>query len=145
METKNIPTRILAISGTVLVGLPVLAPIVFGVIHWFAAGRFLVDYLMPAELFPVVLVGGLLLVWASLRARLQQWLIGGALGASVLLLVGSQALAMVTGLDSAEGEEGVWFVLVMGLLALFDGAVIAVGVGGALLLRDLFGTKGRPS
>jgi hypothetical protein len=36
---------------------PILAPIVFAVGSLLRDGRFRFDYLMPAELFPVVLVG----------------------------------------------------------------------------------------
>ena len=59
---------------------------------------------MPAELFPVVLVGGGLLVWAAIRAGLRRGIIGWGLAAAVGFLIVSMALAMVTGL--ASGETG---------------------------------------
>ncbi len=35
MAKRNILTRILAIGGTVLVGFPILAPLVLAVLFWF--------------------------------------------------------------------------------------------------------------
>ncbi len=142
MGNRNVWTKILAIAGSVLVWLPIIAPIVFSVPRLLRAPQFSLDYLMPAELFPVVLVGGALLVWAAVRARTRRALIGGALGAVVALLVGGQALAVVTGLASGETEPvGLPWAAVLGALILYDVAVIAMGVGGGLLLRDLFGRK----
>ncbi|HEX6384498.1 MAG TPA: hypothetical protein VF177_07500, partial [Anaerolineae bacterium] len=65
MEKKGILTRILAIVGTVLVWLPILAPVMFSMAAIIEERVFRFDYLMPAELFPVALVGGGLLIWAA--------------------------------------------------------------------------------
>ena len=72
MEKKNVFTKILAITGTVLAWFPTLAPIILSVIASIATQRFLFDYLMPAELFLVAMAGGLLLLWAAFRARSRQ-------------------------------------------------------------------------
>ncbi len=50
MGDRGTATRILAIFGTVLVWLPVLAPIVLALVALFRVGRFLFDYLMPSSL-----------------------------------------------------------------------------------------------
>jgi hypothetical protein len=139
MEKRSVLTRILAIVGTILVWLPVVAPFLFSVLHFVRSGRFLLDYLMPAELFAVVLVGGGVLLWAALRARSQRALIAGGLGAAVAFLVAGQALAVATGLASGEMEPtGFWWALVVASLALYIAGVVVVGVGGVLLVRDLF-------
>lgn len=131
-------TKGLAVVGTTLVWFPVLAPVLLAVISWIVDGRFRFDYLMPGELFLLVLVGGVLLVWAALRAHARQKLIGWSLGGAVVLLVGSQALAVVTGLASGAIEPtGLWWTLVIILFAAYVLALIALGVGGALLLGDL--------
>ncbi len=140
MGDRNLLTKILAIAGTFFVWVPLLAPLVFGVFHFFRAGWFQVDYLMPAEMFPAVLVGAGLLIWAAIRARSRRLLILGGFGAAVALLFGAQALAEVTGLaDGAMEPTGIWWALVVATFALYIVALIAVGVGGALLLRDVFG------
>jgi hypothetical protein len=102
------------------------------------------DFLMPAELFPVALFGGGLLLWAALRARLRRGLIGWCLVAAVVLLVGGQGLAIVSGLASGEiGPTSPWMVVVMASILLYALALAGLGVGGALLLRDLFKAEKR--
>ena len=139
MEKKNAFTKILAIVGTVLVWFPILAPVLLSLILFIGEGRFLLDYLMPAELFPFALAGAILLLWAGLRARSHWKIIAWGLGIAVGLLVGSQALAVVTGLASGATEPvGFWWILVLVTFGAFVAALIAIGVGGILLLRDLF-------
>lgn len=132
-------TKILAILGTMLVWLPILAPLVLAIAAYLSIQRFLFDYLMPAELFPAVLVGGSLLLWAALRAKSHFKLIGWGLGIATGVLVVGQALAEVTGLASGAAEPTGWrWVLVLLSLVLFWLAVMALGIGGLLLLRQLF-------
>lgn len=139
MEQKNTFTKVLAIVGTVLAWFPILAPILLSAILFIQERIFRFDYLMPAELSLFALLGGLLLLWAAWRAHSRRGLIGWGFGIAVVLLVGGQALAVVTGLASGETEpSGMWFALVIASLAAYALALIDVGVGGALLLRDLF-------
>ena len=135
---KNNLTKGLAIVGTVLVWLPVLAPFVFSLLGFFRRGFFNFDYLMPAEFFLVFLVGGGLLLWAALRARSHREVIGGGLGAAVIFLAASMVLASATGLASGAVEPGGWqFILVIGLIAAYSLAVVVTGVAGVRLVRDL--------
>lgn len=139
MEKRDGFAKFLAIAGTVLTVFPVLAPVLFGVMALIGRGRFLFDYLMPAELFFLVLIGGGLLLWAALRARAQRKIVLWSLGGAVALLVVSQLVAVVSGLASGKVDpEGFWFVLVIAMLILYIAAVIALAVGGILLVRDLF-------
>jgi hypothetical protein len=139
MQKNNAFTKILAIAGTVLIWIPILAPILFGVISLITEGQFRFDFLMPAEIFPVALVGAGLLLWAGIRARSHWKLIAWGIGVTIGLLVGSQALAVVTGLANGDIEsQGIWFILVMALFVLFLVALIVTAVAGILLLRDLF-------
>ncbi len=139
MEKKGVFTKILAIAGTVLVWFPILAPILLSAVSFLADRRLRFDYLMPAELFPSALAGGALLLWAALRARTQRKLLGWSLGAAVVLLFGGQGLAVVTGLASGESEPTGWkMAIVLGAIVGYALALVAAGVGGILLLRDLF-------
>jgi hypothetical protein len=139
MGNKDIFTRTLAAAGTVLVWLPVLAPIVFSAGLLIRAGILRVDYLMPAELFPLALLGGGLLLWAALRARSRRGLIGGSLAGAVILPVAGQVIASLTGLASGRTEPDGWqWALVLAARALYVVALVVLGVGGVLLLRELF-------
>ena len=139
MEKKGVLTKILAIVGTMLVWFPILAPVLLSVAVIIQERMFRFDYLMPAELFPATLVGGGLLIWAALRARSRRRLIGWGLGIAVGLLVGGQVLAVVTGLASGETEPaGWWWALVLASIVIYTLALVVIGVGGVLVLRDLF-------
>ena len=139
MKNQTVLTKTLAVVGNILGWFPILAPIVLAFTALFTRGRFLLDFLMPAELFPIALAGALLLLWASVRAHSHLKLIAWGLGIAILLLVGSQAIAVATGLASGATEpSGFWFILVLTIFFGFIAALIAVDVGGLLLLRDLF-------
>lgn len=145
MEKKGMLTKILVVVGTVFVWFPILAPVLLSVAAFIGKRLFRFDYLMPAELFLVALVGGCLLIWAALRARARRRLIGWGLGIAAGMLVGGQVLAVLTGLASGETEPtGWWWALVLISLVLYSLALIVMGVGGLLLLHDLLKTS-RPS
>ena len=139
-------TKVLAIVGTVLVWFPILAPVFFSVVFVIRAHAFHFDYLMPAELFLAALVGGGLLIWAALRARSRRRLICWGLGIAVALLFGSQGLAVITGLASGATPPTGWqMVLVLAMLAVYSLMLIVIGVGGVLLVRDLFKPPSSPA
>jgi hypothetical protein len=140
MAKKDIFTKILAITGLVLVWLTVLAPFFFAIMSLVRGGGFRFDYLMPAELFIAALAGGFLLLWSALRARSYVKWISWALILAVLMLVGGQSLAVVTGLADGTSGEG-WFPVVLGMIVLYDLLLVALGVGGWYLVRGLFGKK----
>ncbi len=139
-------TKALAVAGTTLAWIPILAPIVLSLAFRVARGWFRFDYLMPAELFPVALASGGLLLWAANRARSRKRLIGWSLGAAVCMLAAGQAMAVLTGLASGESEPAglSWSLVVFSLVA-YSVSVAAMGAGGILLLRDLFSVHSRPA
>jgi hypothetical protein len=142
MEDRGVLTKILAVTGTVLVWLPIVFTVLTGIIGTIASRVVRFDYLMPAELFPVVLVGGVLLLRAAYRARSQMRPIGWSLGAAVIFLFGGQAIAVVTGLASGAREATGWpFALALGSIILYTLAVIGTGIAGVSLVRKLYSIK----
>jgi hypothetical protein len=102
-------------------------------------GIFRFDYLRPAELFLVAVAGAALLLLASMRARSQRALIRWGIALAAIMIVGGQAIASVTGLASGEIEPTGWpWALVTASLAGYCLALVAIGIGGIMLLRDLF-------
>ncbi|HEX9029309.1 MAG TPA: hypothetical protein VF823_09050 [Anaerolineales bacterium] len=139
MQKKDSLTKILAVIGTVLAGFPLLATILTSLLGSLRARMFHFDYLMPAELFPIAIAGGGLLLWAALRAKARRGLIAWGLGIAVGLLVGSQALAVASGLASGETEPvGLIWALVLGGIVAYALALIVIDVAGVLLVGDLF-------
>jgi hypothetical protein len=142
MVKKDLISKILAPIGTILVWFPILATLVTGVFGSLSSGQFRMDYLMPAELFPFAFLGGALLLVASMLTRKRQILVGVGYGGAILMLIGGQAAAMVSGLASGQTTPGGWaWVLVISLLVFYILALIVLGVAGILLSRDLFQPK----
>lgn len=74
-----------------------------------------------------------------MRTKKQTTLIGISFVVAIVALMSGQAAAVATGLASGAIKPSGWqWVLVLGSIILYDLAVIAVGVGGTLLIRDLF-------
>ena len=138
MGRRDVLTRLLAIVGTVLVWIPILFTILTSIVGTVASRVFRLDYLMPAELFPIAFVGALVLLWAALRARSHQQLIGWGLGGAVVFLGGGQLYAVASGLASGAIEPTGWpWALVTALIALYSLALIEMGTAGILLVRKV--------
>lgn len=137
-KTVLLWTRILAVSGMVLVWLPLLAPVVFGVLSLLSDGIFRFDYLMPAEIFPMILVGAGLLIWAAIRAKNYIKGTAWSFGLAVALLLISQGVAVVTGLADGRVQGGWQMTLVMGIYFGFLLSTIFLGIFGILLVIALF-------
>lgn len=146
MDDRGWFTKALAIAGTVLVWLPLVAPLVLGVVRFAQVRRVQIDYLMPAELFIVALLGGALLVWAALRGHSHRGLIVWSSAAAIGLLVAGMAVASITGLASGAAEPTGWRVIVVtGLIAAYVAALCVLGAGGVLLTRRLVGRSAQPA
>jgi hypothetical protein len=139
VDNRSGLTKMLVIAGTVLVWIPILAPVLFSALVLVTRLVFRFDYLMPAELFPAALLGGLLLLWAAIRVRSRGRLIGGGLAIAIAALAGGQAVAVVTGVASGRTEPGGgWGALILASLAVYCLALLITAAGGVLLLRDVF-------
>ena len=138
MDRRGVLTRLLAIVGTVLVWIPILFTVLTSIVGTISSRVFRFDYLMPAELFPVAFVGALLLLWAALRARSHQRLIGWGFGGAVAFLGGGQLYAVASGLASGATEPTGWpWALVIASIALYSLALIEMGIAGILLVRTV--------
>jgi hypothetical protein len=139
MKNNAIYSKVLAVIGTILIWLPILSPFAFSIIRLITGGIFHLDYLMPAELFPIALAGAGLLLWAAWRAQSQRKIIAWGLCTAVLFLIGGQVLAVATGLASGETEAAGWpWALVIVSLAVYYLALVIIGIGGVLLLRNIY-------
>ena len=131
MEKKDTLSKILAIVGTVLVWIPILAPVFFGFVSLGMDGIYRFDYLMPAELGILAFVGGAFLFWAAIRAKSRQAIVARGLG----IAAGSIAILNAFG-DVVPGS--LEWAIVVGLLIAYSLAIVVMGIGGVLLWRDLF-------
>ena len=139
LHKKSKLTQALAISGTVFSWIPILFPILLSLVFFIQQQRFQLDYLMPAELFPSALLGSILLLWAAIRTKTYLKLFGWGAGLAVACLLGAMGLAEVTGLASgATQPTTLLMALVILPLGMYTLALVAMGVGGVLLIRDTF-------
>lgn len=120
-------------------GLPIVVTVVLSVAASLDSGMPLIDWLMPAELFPPALVGGLLLIWAASRVHRRLWPIAGTLAFMVMMLVGGQVLAVVSGLADGSLQPGGWqWAAVVASIVLYTAALLVLTVLGCLLARDVW-------
>ncbi len=143
MHKSDIFTKVLATVGALFVWFPIVATVVTAAAGSIRSRTLRFDYLMPAELFPVVLAGAGLLLWAALRARSRRELIGWGIAMMLVLLVGGQVVASATGLASGETEPAGWiWALVIASLVGYTLALVELGIAGLLLIRDVFQRDG---
>lgn len=143
-KQKSALSKIFAISGTLVLWAPILFMLftaVWGSLHQKA---FLFDYLALAELFPIVALGLILLVLASLVSRtFAKWFGWGSV-AALVALSGGMIFATVSGLASgALAPGGSALVIVIAAVVVYNLVVVSLAVLGIVLVRRLF-QKAKP-
>jgi len=134
---KNKYIKYLAFVGTLLIWIPILAPVLLTLILLLKDGIFRFDFLMPAELFPLAFIGGIILVWWSRKISSFQKRIAWSFGTAIAALVGSQAIAVVTGISSGEREaSGLFFVLIILVYIIYLISHVMLGVYSIKFLRN---------
>ncbi len=146
MKRHDALTKGLALAGTVLLALTLVAPVLFALARLVQSGRIRVDWLMPAELFPLALLGGVLVVAAAIRAADRRALIGWSAGLMLAFFVGINAIAVLSGLASGAREAtGLpWLATIASLVGYICATAVAC-VGGILLSKDLFAADDQPT
>lgn len=135
---KFLFTKNLAIFGTLIVWIPILLPIILSVASLVSGKSFNFDFLMPTELFPVILSGGILLILTAFLVKSNRIAVSVGFGIAILCLVGSQVAAVMTGLASGENEPtGPAYLIVTAFIGVYNFSIIALGIAGISLIRKL--------
>lgn len=138
MDRKTKITRSLALLGTTLVWFPIAALVFTTTVGSIQTRTFIMDFLMPAELFFLVLIGGGLLIWAAFRSNNLKLPIILTLSLGITMVIGGQGLAMLTGLaDGRVGMESGWFTVLAVMLGVYSLTVILLGIWGVRLLAEI--------
>lgn len=138
MKGDKLFTQILATIGTVLIWIPIVLPIFFSISRLISTRGFIFDFLMPVELFAVILSGAILLIWAVILTKTHRIPVFVSLGIAIVCLVGSQVVAVMTGLASGEAEPtGSPWIIVTALIGIYNLSVIGLGIAGIFLVRKL--------
>lgn len=138
-KQKSVLTKIFTISGTVLLWAPILFMFLTAIVGSIIGKEFLFDYLMLAELFPIIALGLVLLVLASIISHMfRKWFGWGSVAALVALASG-QILAVASGLASgAMAPSGIIFAVVIASIVVYNLVVVALAILGILLIKRLF-------
>lgn len=138
MADRQRAAFVCAVTGSVLLWIPIGLMIVTAIIGSLSAGKLLMDYFMPAELFFLVLAGWVLLIIGSALSQTMRGPVVIIGAASVVVLIGSQILAVVSGFASGvvPAEGPIWY-LVLGMLILYDLLVIVLGILGIRLSYEV--------
>jgi hypothetical protein len=141
-KQKSALAKIFAVSGTLLLLAPILFMLVTAIVGSIAGKALLFDYLMLAELLPIVALGLVLLVLASITSRILAKWIGWSSAAALILLAVSLIFANASGLSTgAQSAQSGAFAFVIVGIALYDLLVLGIAVLGILLVKKLFQKK----
>lgn len=138
MNNKTFWLRVMTVAGVMIVWSPLVLMLLTGIPRLFRSGMLQFDYLLPAELFPLLLIGGLLLLAVSLSQKLERRLVG--LGmlipvASLLLLI---LFANVSGMDkSPTSPTGFQMAMIAFFMIAYTAGVGLLGVGGLRLHKQI--------
>lgn len=136
---KSALTKIFAIAGAVLLWAPILFMFLTAIVGSIARKALMMDYFLLAEVFPVVALGLVLLVLATLLSRTLRKSIGWVSAASLLALVATNVVAAATGLASGAIEaEGAPLIAATICIAIFDLLILAVAILAILLVKRIF-------
>ena len=136
---KSALTKIFAIAGAVLLWAPILFMFLTAIVGSIARKALMMDYFLLAEVFPVVALGLVLLVLATLLSRTLRKSIGWVSAASLLALVATNVVAAATGLASGAIEaEGPPLIAATICIAIFDLLILAVAILAILLVKRIF-------
>lgn len=142
MSTKPFWPKVMALGGTLMVLAPLAFTLLLGIIHLLSSKFLMFDYLLPAELYPLVFIGGLMLIAVAFWQKLERKLIGVSLGVATLALL----LVIAIGLAGLEPKAGqpvsFQMIIIYLLLTVYTGALVALGWGGFKLFRQL-STRGQ--
>lgn len=131
MNKKPGVTKALGVLGVFFT----LAPVVAGFAASARLGAIAIWYVAAAAA-PLALVGGGLLIWASIRAHALRKTVSWSLAACVALWAGAAVAASATGLASGRVQEGGWeSLLVTGLYIAYIVATVILGVAGIFVIR----------
>ncbi len=138
-KQKRALTKVFAVSGTVVLWAPILFLFVTAIVGSIEGKALLFDYLMLAELFPIVALGLILLVFASLLSGLYRKWFGWGSVAALLSLTAAQIVSTASGLASgALAESGGVLATVIAAIVVYNVIIGALAVLAIFLLRRLF-------
>lgn len=136
---KSALSKIFGVGGALLLWGPILLMVLTAIFGSIASGTFLFDYLMLAELFPLVAFGLVLSVLASLITHTYAKWFGWGGVAALIALSGGQVFATASGLASGELVESEFALpVVIASIAVYNLIVVGLAILSLFLLKQIF-------
>lgn len=141
-KQKSALKKIFSLAGTVLLLAPIGFMLITAIVGSIMSKQLLFDYLMLAELFPLVALGLVLLILASLLSHTFAKWFGWGAAAALAALAGGQIFATASGLASgALTQNSLAFVVVIASIVVYNLIVVVLAVLGIVLVKRLFQKK----
>lgn len=142
MKKHSLLTIVIAFFGTCLLWIPFLFLLVTSLFGTIRSGVVRFDYLLIGEMFPLILLGGGLIIATAFREK-RFWKLLLLLYVSAIgLLFGSQGLAIATGIASGtRPPEGVWWIVVLGGIILYSLLSLVLAIYSAILFKRIIHPK----
>ena len=136
MKNKSLISKIIAITGTILVWIPIIAPVLLTIIFLIIKGRLAFDFLMPMELIFLVIIGAILLIISSIIMKFKWKIIGISLGTIISIFILGQFIAEITGIASGETEmtSTLYFIMIT-FVIIYIISLIILGISGIKLVK----------
>jgi len=139
MVSKNNKFKIIfLILGCILLWFPFTLPLIFAFFSLVQNGHFLFDFLIPLEIFPVVLIGALLITATFLISKIHMKIIISSLIGVICSLLFVLIYSQISGL--ASGETGILSLsgsLIVLSIIIYYFSAITIGIMGLLHLKRI--------
>lgn len=137
MKSKKM-MKILTIIGTILLFVPFVFMVLTSIVGSIIRQKFLMDYLITMELFPVILIGSLMIVVVSFMAKINKKRSIALTSLLCLSLIAPQAIAVVTGIASGDTPpQGAMWLLILFLVLMYNVILTAVCVNAVRIYNKI--------
>lgn len=139
MRNKILISKIISIIGTILIWIPIIAPIFFTLILLFIRKIFAFDFLMPMELLFLVIIGAIFLIATSIIMKYNWKTIGISFCIIISMFIIIQLIANLIGIVSGRTEiTTIMYVIMITFVVIYIISLIILGISSILLVKKLF-------
>lgn len=139
MKNKILISKIISIIGTTLVWIPIIAPIFFTLILLFTRKILVFDFLMPMELFFLIIIGAILLIVSSIIMKYNWKIIGISFIVIISMFIIPQVIAVLTGVASGAAKmTTMMYIILLTFVLIYITFLVILGISAISLTKKLF-------
>jgi hypothetical protein len=138
MKFKEQALRIATLLGTFLLLAPIIFMLILSIFPLVKEGKLLIDFLIPLEVFPIVLAGTGILTLIACKTNIYKKRICSMAILLVIMFVGGQYIAVLTGIaDGGTPATGWPLIIVFTSIIIFDVLTVIIGIHGIYTYKKL--------